>query len=97
MPKQKEKKKPRAPRKANRIDAEDTRFASLPPAIVNGMLIAAQNDIVHVLRYRVGKNSWHKCRVFKIENTWIELWDEILEQKFCFDSAQNPPDVRLNG
>ena len=91
-------KKARAPRAARRIDADNVKYQALPSAIVDGKFIAVPEQTVFVLRYRNRKNSWHRCTVRKFEGTFVQLWDEILGQWFCFDvPAENLPDVRLSG
>lgn len=90
-------KKVRGPRAARRILADDPRYTNLLPAIVDGNFIAPKDSTVHVIRHRNGADVWHRCTVMKITGTWIELWDELLGQWFCFDTSEKQlPDVRLS-
>lgn len=90
-------KKVRAPRAKRRINADSPKYQALPPGIVDGKFLGVKGQTVFVLRHRDRKDSWHKCSVMNADNGYIQLWDELLGQWFCFDvPAAEYPDVRLS-
>jgi len=74
------------------------RGAKLPPAVVDGKFIAPVNSKVYAWRERSGyKPSWYRCKVIRVADNNVELWDEIAEQWYCFNpSVPVVPDVRLS-
>ena len=89
-------KKARAPRAPRRIKAESPKYQTLPSAFAEGKFLGAKGQTVHALRYRDRKDSWHKCTVMNTDNGYIQLWDELLGQWFCFDvPAPTLPDIRF--
>lgn len=90
-------KKVRAPRAPRRIKAKSPKYQVLPSAFADGKFLGVKGSTVFVMRHRDRKDSWHKCTVMKTDNGFIQLWDELLCQWFCFDTpSETLPDVRLS-
>lgn len=91
-------KKPKQPRVLCRKTVSFEKHNSKPPAIVEGKFTAPIGSIVYAWRLRGGqKPSWYPCEVIKVTDTFVELWDQVAGQWFCFDpSASETPDVRLS-
>lgn len=90
------KEKPRrAPRK---LTVPFEKHSADPPAIVEGRFVATVGARVWAWRTRSGcRPSWYPCKVMKVSDKAVELWDEAAEQWYGFDpTASNAPDVRLS-
>lgn len=74
------------------------KYAALPSAIQDKRFIGVPDTIVYAWRSRGGSASgWHRCKVVRVADTLVELWDEALGQWMCFDpSGATAPDVRIS-
>lgn len=74
------------------------KHSSDPSAFVDGKFVAPVGATVFAWRFRSGtKPAWHKCTVVKVSDQHVELWDDVLDQWFCFDvSWKELPDVRIS-
>lgn len=73
------------------------RHAAMPTALVSGKFLPHVGAQVYAWRVRTGScPSWHTCTVIRTAPENVELWDETLEQWFCFDPRGSAlPDVRM--
>ena len=78
--------------------ASEELCGKMPHAIVDGKVVANVGSIVYAWRLRSGyKPAWYRCKVIRSAEKWLELWDEVAEQWYCFDPTSAPPDVRFDG
>lgn len=85
------------PRQRRKKAVALSKHEALPHAIVDGSFLQVPNARVYVWRSRTGERpQWHTCKVMSANVERVELWDETLEQWFCFDPrAGNLPDIRM--
>lgn len=91
-------KKPKQPRAPRRTTVGFEKHSGKPPAIVDRKFIAPEGSVVYAWRTRSGcKPSWYRCQVIKVADDYVQLWDELFGQWFCFN-PQDPvvPDIRLS-
>ena len=74
------------------------RYALLPRALAGSSFVPVAGDRVYAWRVRAGdRPQWHTCKVMRVSPESVELWDETLEQWFCFDPRViTPPDIRMD-
>lgn len=90
-------KKPKTFHTPRKVTIPFEKHANDAPGMVDGKFVAQVGQRVWVWRHRAGNRpSWYPCKVMKVDDKAIELWDEGAEQWYGFDpTAPNAPEVRL--